>query len=203
MKKLMYSSAGLLLIALAFLAFNSFSALTLTGARLDLTEQKLYTISDGTKQILGELKEPVELYFFYSDKTARDLVGLRNYAKRVEELLKAYEQVADGKLKLHIVDPEPFSEDEDKAAEFGLQAIPLREGGDSIYFGLAGTNAAKDSQIIPFFQLDQEEFLEYELSRLIQGLANPQRPVVGLLSGLQVNGGFDMPISCIDGALFQ
>lgn len=192
MKKLMYSSAGLLLIALAFLAFNSFSALTLTGARLDLTEQKLYTIAGGTKQILGELKEPVELYFFYSDKTARDLVGLRNYAKRVEELLKAYEQVADGKLKLHIVDPEPFSEDEDKAAEFGLQAIPLREGGDSIYFGLAGTNAAKDSQIIPFFQLDQEEFLEYELSRLIQGLANPQRPVVGLLSGLQVNGGFDM-----------
>ena len=112
MKKLMYSSAGLLLIALAFLAFNSFSALTLTGARLDLTEQKLYTISEGTERILGELDEPINLYFFYSDKAARDLPVLRNYAVRVEEMLKAYERAADGKIKLHIVDPEPFSEDE-------------------------------------------------------------------------------------------
>ena len=123
MKKLMYSSAGLLLIALAFLAFNMVSGLALTNARLDLTEQKLYTISDGTRQILGELDEPINLYF-YSDKSAKDLVVLRNYAKRVEEMLKAYAQAADGKIKLHIVDPEPFSEDEDKAAEFGLQAIP-------------------------------------------------------------------------------
>ncbi|WP_285960989.1 GldG family protein [Pseudomonas tohonis] len=192
MKKLMYSSAGLLLIALAFLAFNMVSGLALTNARLDLTEQKLYTISDGTRQILGELDEPINLYFFYSDKSAKDLVVLRNYAKRVEEMLKAYAQAADGKIKLHIVDPEPFSEDEDKAAEFGLQAIPLQQGGDSIYFGLAGTNAVDDRQIIPFFPLDQEEFLEYEISRLVQSLAKPQRPVVGVMSGLPINGGFDM-----------
>lgn len=128
MKKLMYSSAGLLLIALAFLAFNMVSGLALTNARLDLTEQKLYTISDGTRQILGELDEPINLYFFYSDKSAKDLVVLRNYARRVEEMLKAYAQAADGKIKLHIVDPEPFSEDEDKAAEFGLQAVPAQQG---------------------------------------------------------------------------
>lgn len=192
MKKLMYSSAGLLLIALAFLAFNMVSGLALTNARLDLTEQKLYTISDGTRQILGELDEPINLYFFYSDKSAKDLVVLRNYARRVEEMLKAYAQAADGKIKLHIVDPEPFSEDEDKAAEFGLQAVPARQGGDAIYFGLAGTNSVDDHQVIPFFPLDQEEFLEYEVSRLVQSLAHPQRPVVGVLSGLPLNGGFDM-----------
>ncbi|MFZ6045043.1 Gldg family protein [Pseudomonas sp. CR3202] len=192
MKRLMYSGAGLLLIALAFLAFNMLAGLTLTNARVDLTEQKLYTISGGTKKILGEIDEPINLYFFYSDKSAKDLVVLRNYARRVEEMLKAYERAASGKIKLQIVDPEPFSEDEDKAAEFGLQAIPLEQGGAQVYFGLAGTNSVDDTQIIPFFPLDQEEFLEYEVSRLVQSLAKPERPVVGVLSGLQLNGGFDM-----------
>ena len=192
MKKLMYSSAGLLLIGVAFLAFNMLSALSLGNLRLDLTEQKLYTISEGTERILGELDEPINLYFFYSDKVARDLPVLRNYALRVEEMLKAYERAAAGKIKLHIVDPEPFSEDEDKAAAFGLQAVPSGQGDDKIYFGLAGTNAVDDRQVIPFFPLDQEEFLEYQLSQLVQGLAKPERPVIGLLSGLQINGGFDM-----------
>jgi ABC-type uncharacterized transport system involved in gliding motility auxiliary subunit len=192
MKKLMVSSAGLVLIALAFLAFNLFSSLSLSGARLDLTEQKLYTISEGTEQILASLEQPVELHFFYSDTIAKDLPALRNYARRVKEMLKAYEREADGKLKLKVIDPEPFSEDEDRAAEFGLQGIPLQQGGDSLYLGLAGKNAAGDVQVIPFFALDQEEFLEYELSRLVQNLAKPQRPVVGVLSGLQINGGFDM-----------
>ncbi|MDG9924377.1 MULTISPECIES: Gldg family protein [unclassified Pseudomonas] len=192
MKKLMYSGAGLLLIAVAFLAFNMLSALGLGNVRLDLTEQKLYTISEGTERILGELDEPINLYFFYSDKSARDLAVLRNYAVRVEEMLKAYERAANGKIKLHIIDPEPFSEDEDKAAGFGLQAVPANQSGEQIYFGLAGTNAVDDKQVIPFFPLDQEEFLEYQLSQLVQGLAKPERPVIGLLSGLQLNGGFDM-----------
>lgn len=192
MKKLMVSGAGLVLIALAFLAFNLFSSLSLTGARLDLTEQKLYTISSGTQQILAELDEPVELNFFYSDTASKDLPALRTYAKRVEEMLEAYQREAGDKLKLKIIDPEPFSAEEDQAAEFGLQAIPLQQGGDSIYFGLAGKNAAGDVQVIPFFALDQEEFLEYELSRLLQSLAKAERPVVGVLSGLQINGGFDM-----------
>lgn len=192
MKKLMVSGAGLVLIALAFLAFNLFSSLSLTGARLDLTEQKLYTISSGTRQILAELDQPVELNFFYSDSASKNLPALRTYAKRVEEMLKAYQREAGGKLKLKVIDPAPFSEDEDQAAEFGLQAVPLQQGGDSLYFGLAGKNAEGTTQVIPFFALDQEEFLEYELSRLLLSLAKPERPVVGVLSGLQINGGFDM-----------
>ncbi|GIZ11389.1 Gldg family protein [Pseudomonas sp. NCCP-436] len=192
MKKLIYSGAGLLLIAVAFVAFNLLAGLGLGGARLDLTEQKLYTISDGTRQILAELDEPINLYFFYSDKVAKDLPVLRNYAQRVQEMLKAYQMHADGKIRLHLIDPEPFSENEDKAAEFGLQSIPLQQGGDSIYFGLAGTNALDDVQVIPFFALDQEEHLEYELSRLVQTLAKPELPVVGVLSGLPMTGGFDM-----------
>ena len=192
MKKLMYSSAGLLLIALAFLAFNMLARVGLSDWRLDLTEQKLYTISAGTEKVLAEIEQPVELYFFYSDQASKDLPTLRNYAKRVEEMLKAYERAAEGKLKLHIVDPQPFSAEEDQAAEFGLQAIPLNAGGDKLYFGLAGRVGDGVPQAIPVFALDQEEFLEYDLSRLVQSLAKPERPVIGVLSGLPLNGGFDM-----------
>ncbi|MCJ8168857.1 GldG family protein [Atopomonas sediminilitoris] len=192
MKRVIFSGTGLLLLAIAFVVFNSFSSLTLSGARLDLTEQKLFTISDGTREILASLDEPVNLHFFYSNKAAKDLVSLRNYASRVEELLRAYERAADGKLRLSVVDPEPFSEAEDKAASFGLQGVPLNANGDTLYFGLAGTNALDDVQTIPFFPLDQEEFLEYQLSQLIQGLAKPEKPSVGLISSLPVNGGYDM-----------
>ena len=192
MKKLMYSSAGLLVIALAFLAFNMLARVGLSDWRLDLTEQKLYTISAGTEKVLAEIEQPVELYFFYSDQASKDLPPLRNYAKRVEEMLKAYERVAAGKLKLHIIDPQPFSAEEDQAAELGLQAIPLNGAGDKLYFGLAGRVAGGAPQAIPVFALDQEEFLEYDLSRLVQSLAKPERPVIGVLSGLPLNGGFDM-----------
>jgi len=192
MKKLMYSSAGLLVIALAFLAFNMLARVGLSDWRLDLTEQKLYTISAGTEKVLAEIEQPVELYFFYSDQASKDLPSLRNYAKRIEEMLKAYERAADGKLKLHIVDPQPFSAEEDQATEFGLQAIPLNASGDKLYFGLAGRVGDGVPQAIPVFSLDQEEFLEYDLSRLVQSLAKPERPVVGVLSGLPLNGGFDM-----------
>ena len=191
MKRIIYSGSGLLLIALVFLAFNMVASLGLPNARLDLTEQKLYTISEGTERILGELDEPVNLYFFYSDNVSRDLVAVRNYARRVEEMLRAYERAAGGKLRLKVIDPEPFSEDEDRAAEFGLQGVPLQQGGDKLYFGLAGTNALDDVQTIPFFPLDQEEFLEYEISRLVQTLAKPARPVVGVLSALPMDGGFN------------
>lgn len=192
MKKLMYSSAGLLLIALAFLAFNMLARVGLSDWRLDLTEQKLYTLSAGTEKVLAEIEQPVELYFFYSDQASKDLPTLRTYAKRVEEMLKAYERVAEGKLKLHIVDPQPFSAEEDQAAEFGLQAIPLNAAGDKLYFGLAGRVGDGVAQAIPVFALDQEEFLEYDLSRLLQSLAKSERPVIGVLSGLPLNGGFDM-----------
>ena len=191
MKRLMYSGTGLLLLLLAFIAFNISTGTLLPGARLDLTEQKLYTISDGTRQILRDLDEPVTLYFFFSQRASKDLVVLRNYARRVEEMLREYERVADGKLQLHIIDPQPFSEAEDRAAEFGLQAVPLRQTGEQLYFGLAGTNELAQREIIPFFALEQEGLLEYELSRLINSLAQLEKPQIGLISGLPLAGGMN------------
>ena len=191
MKRLMYSGTGLLVLLLAFIAFNISTGTLLPGARLDLTEQKLYTISDGTRQILKDLDEPVTLYFFFSESASKDLVVLRNYARRVEEMLREYERVAEGKLQLHIIDPQPFSEAEDRAAEFGLQAVPLSHTGEQLYFGLAGTNELAQREIIPFFALEQEGLLEYELSRLVNGLAQLEKPQVGLISGLPIAGGMN------------
>ena len=191
MKRIIHSGTGLLLIALVFLAFNMVAGLGLRDVRLDLTEQKLYTISEGTKRILGELDEPINLYFFYSNNATQDLAPLRNYARRVEEMLRGYERAAGGKIRLQVIDPAPFSEDEDRAASFGLHAVPLQQNGDKLYFGLAGTNALDNVQTIPFFPLDQEQFLEYEISRLVQSLARPQRPVVGVLSALPLDGSFN------------
>ncbi len=192
MKRLMYSSVGLVLIAVAFVGFNVLSHGLFKNTQLDFTEQKLYTLSSGTKQLLGELKEPISLQYFYSNKATRDVPMLRNYAQRVEELLDAYVRMADGKLRLEVIDPEAFSEDEDRAAALGLQAVPLEQDGAQLYFGLAAENAQGEQQVIPFFALDQEELLEYELSRLISSVAQTERPVIGVLSGLPLNGGFDM-----------
>ncbi|OLF54261.1 GldG family protein [Pseudomonas chlororaphis] len=192
MKRILYSGTGLLLIALLFLAFNMSTGLLLTGARLDLTQNKLYSISAGTRQILAELKQPLDLYFYFSDSGSKELVPLRGYAMRVQELLKVYEREAGGKIRLHVVDPLPFSDQEDKASEFGLQALPLGQGGAPVYFGLAATDAENHARVIEFFAPDQEELLEYDISRLLQTLANPKRPTLGLLTSLPANGGFDV-----------
>ncbi|MFZ2289156.1 MAG: Gldg family protein [Halopseudomonas yangmingensis] len=191
MKRLMYSGTGLLVLLLAFIAFNMASSVLLPGARLDLTEQKLYTISPGTRQILEGLEEPITLNFFFSDRASKDMVVLRNHARRVEEMLREYQRVAGGKLQLQIIDPQPFSEAEDRAAEYGLQAIPLTQTGDKLYFGLAGTNSLAQREVIPFFALEQEGLLEYELSRLVNSLAQPDKPRIGLISGLPLGGGMN------------
>ncbi len=192
MKRLMYSSVGLVFIAVAFVGFNVLSNGLFKNTQLDFTEQKLYTLSSGTQQLLSELQEPISLQYFYSDKATRDVPMLRSYAQRVKELLESYVRMADGQLRLEVIDPEAFSEDEDRAAALGLQAVPLEQDGAQLYFGLAAENAQGDQQVIPFFALDQEELLEYELSRLISSVAQTERPVIGVLSGLPLNGGFDM-----------
>src|SRR5690606_9247784 len=116
---------------------------------------------------------------------------VRNYARRVEEMLKEYERVADGKLRLHIIDPQPFSEAEDRANEFGLQAVPMSQTGEQFYIGLAGTNELAQRDVIPFLALDQEGLLEYELSRMINGLAQVEKPQVALIAGLPMAGGMN------------
>src|SRR6202034_2263698 len=146
---------GLVLLAILFLGVVMLSNVGLRGLRLDLTQNKLYTLSSGTQQVLHELKEPVNLYFYFSrDVAAKQSPLILPYAARVREFLEEIAARSGGKVHLHVIDPQPFSEDEDRASEFGLQALQTGNSGDSLYFGLAGTNSTDGRASIPAFQAD-------------------------------------------------
>lgn len=185
------TGAALAALAVLFVALVVLSGSLLRGARLDLTQNRLYTLTEGTRAIVGKLDEPVNLTFYYSDQAARDLPQLRTYATRVRELLEEMAARSGGKLHLAVVDPQPFSEDEDRATAMGLQAVPLGNTGNSLFFGLTGTNSVGQDAAIPFFQPDKEAFLEYDVAKLVSSLAQDARPVVGLLSTLPMSQGFD------------
>jgi ABC-type uncharacterized transport system involved in gliding motility auxiliary subunit len=191
MKNYLNSVSSVALIVVGFLVFSVFNNTFFHHVRLDLTENKLFTLAEGSREIVTALDEPIHLYFFFSEKASADLTSLRTYADRVASLLEEYALLSNGKIQLSRVNPEPFSEQEDQAAAFGLQAIPISAGGDELYFGLAGTNALDQVEIIRFFQPDKEEFLEYEVSKLIQGLNTTGKPKVGLLSSLPVRSSVD------------
>jgi ABC-type uncharacterized transport system involved in gliding motility auxiliary subunit len=183
---------GLLLLAVLFLGVVMLSNVGLRGMRLDLTQNKLYTLSSGTQQVLHELKEPVNLYFYFSrDIAAKQSPLIQPYAARVREFLEEIAARAGGKIHLHVIDPQPFSDDEDRAAEFGLQPLPVGNAGESVYFGLAGTHSTDGRSSIPSFQPDREAFLEYDVAKLIQELATPKKPVIGLLSSIGLQGQFN------------
>ncbi|MEM9056008.1 MAG: Gldg family protein [Pseudomonadota bacterium] len=188
--KRLYSAGGLALLAIAFLGVVALSQNSLRGLRLDLTENKLFTLSDGTRNILRAIDEPVYLKYYFSDAETENEPQLRAYAGRVREMLEEIARQSGGNVELSVIDPVPFSEEEDEAAGYGLTPVPLRNG-SSAYLGLAGTNAIDGVETIPLFQWNKEEFLEYDLARLIYTLANPKRPVIGLVSSLPVSAGFD------------
>ena len=181
---------SLVLLALVFVAAVTANNSLLTGLRIDLTDDNLYTVSPGTRNVLASIVEPINVYLFFSDSETADIAPLRNYANRVREMLEELESAGGGNLVLHVIDPVPFSEDEDRAAQFGLQPITLGLG-QSLYFGLAATNSVGDEEVIEIFNPDRERFLEYELARLIYSLARPDRVVVGVHAGVSMTAGFD------------
>lgn len=186
-----YGATALVALAVLFIGLTILITFILRGARVDLTESNLYSIAPGTSNILGSLQEPINLYFFFSQEASSQSPPIRAYAQRVRELLDEMAQRSKGKLRLTVIDPQPFSEDEDRAAEFGLQAVPLGTHGESLYFGLAGTNSTDGREIIGFFQPDKEEFLEYDIASLVHRLSHPQKAIIGLMSGLPVDASFD------------
>jgi ABC-type uncharacterized transport system involved in gliding motility auxiliary subunit len=185
----LYSTSGLVAVAILLLAINLFAGLLIKGVKFDMTENKLYTLSDGTRNILANLDEPVTLRFYFSEKQFSDMPVIITYGQRVRELLEEYAAVSGGKLQLIIEQPEPFSDAEEQAARYGMQGVPVDTSGGYAYFGLVGSNAVDDIRRIPFFQSDQEDTLEYTVSKLVYSLANPQKPVVGLMSGLPISAG--------------
>ncbi|HCS69000.1 MAG TPA: ABC transporter [Rhodospirillaceae bacterium] len=183
---------GVGLAAVLFLAVNLAVNLSLRSAQVDLTERGLYTLSDGTRKVLTSLTEPITLRLYFTRALGESYPGHQAYANRVRELLERYVNISGGKIRLEVKNPEAFSEVEDEAVTFGLQGLPYDQSGDRGYFGLAGTNSVDGKAVIPYFTTEREPFLEYDLTKLVYSLATLDRPVVGMVARLPVEGGFMM-----------
>ena len=182
------TGAGVALALVLLFAVNILASRTLGPVRIDLTEGNLFTLSEGTRNVLAGLRDPVTLRFYLSRRELERAPGIGSYADRVRALLNEYERLSGGKVALHVIDPEPFSEEEDRAVAYGLRGVPLGIDEGVLYFGLAGTNSVDDEEVIPFFTIEREAFLEYDVTKLVHNLAKPDQKVVGLLSSLPVEG---------------
>ena len=185
------TGSALAILAIGFVAVVLVSNSLFRGARVDLTQGSLYTLSEGTRHIIAGVDEPIRLTLFYSDKATQNLPQLRTYYQRVRELLEEIAARSKGKILLSVIDPLPFSEDEDRATTYGLQAVPVGPTGEKVFFGLAGSNSTDGQATIPFFQPDKEAFLEYDVAKLIHQLTEPKKPAVGFISDLPMGAGFD------------
>jgi ABC-type uncharacterized transport system involved in gliding motility auxiliary subunit len=182
----LYSAAGILVMLAILIVFNFIAGFFRT--RMDLTQEKAYTLSGGTKAILKKLDTPVKIRFYCSQPEAAtpDSVFLRTYAKRVEDLLAEYKQAAGGKLIVEKLDPQPDSDAEDSARLDGVEGQQLSSG-EQFYMGLA-VSLLDQKETIPFLAPNRERLLEYDLSRAISRVVTPEKPVVGILSAMPVFG---------------
>jgi ABC-type uncharacterized transport system involved in gliding motility auxiliary subunit len=185
------AGGALAVLVVLFVAVITISNTLLRGARIDLTQNHLYTLSSGTKNILASIDEPIQLYFFFSDKATQSQPQVRTYAQRVREMLDEMVMRSRGKLKLEVIDPLPFSEDEDRATSYGVQGVPAGQNDENIYLGLVGTNSTNGKAVIPFLHPDKEAFLEYDIAKLIHELSTTQKTTVGMISTLPMGGSFD------------
>ena len=193
----------------------TFSTITITqkiGKRVkaDITDQKIYTLSQGTKNILGKLNQPIKVRLYYAETAAvkgpDQIKFFNNYYTFVRELLEEYESAADGMIELEIIDPRPFSQEEAQALRYGLQRFPITEE-ENFFFGLAIQTPFGIEKTIPFFAPNRQKFVEYDISYLIDTAATRQKSKLGILSSLQIILTLDAitiqnPITAILGIVF-
>lgn len=178
-----YLIAATVLTGIIFVSANLLVQKVFSGARIDFTENNLYTLSDATRSTLKSVAEPVEITFVYTRATGQEFPAIRAYAARVRELLQVYESQSGGKVRITEIDPVPFSPAEDEALAAGITAIDTN-GNDPLYFGLIGRNSIDDQRVMPFLAPEREVTLEYDLTRMIDRLDDPDPPRIGILSSL-------------------
>ena len=176
------------LAVIFFLAFNALINTAFTSSRLDLTQDKLFTLSDGTKKLLSTIDEPIDVRLYYSRRFNEIGPDIARHATRVIELLGEYERLSNGMIRLEVFDPEPFSPEEDLAVSDGLQGLPFDQSGELVYFGVAGANSTDDTDSIGYLSPERGPFLEYDLTRLVHNLANPDKARITILSDLPLQG---------------
>ncbi len=183
-----FTAATVGLAVVLFVALNAISTMVLGGARIDLTEGSIYTVSPSTKAVLASLEEPITLRLYLSSAFADEVPDVRIHADRVSELLRSYERLSDGKVRVEWIDPQPFSPEEDKAIGYRLVGFNLSRAGEQGYFGLVGTNSVDQIEVIDVLAPTREAYLEYDLTRLVLRLSKPVEPRVGVIDGLGLFG---------------
>lgn len=178
----------LLLIALASLAIILLSNVFLKGHKVDLTEDKRYTLAEATKDFLGRLEEPVKLKLFYSRTASQSIPELQSFASTVQDFLREFVSHSDGKLTLEILDPEPFSDLEQEATGYGLIGSPIGARETNVFHGLVGINTLDERKEIPFILPEDSDQFEYKLVQIVRSLSFPVKPAMGVISRLPVLG---------------
>jgi ABC-type uncharacterized transport system involved in gliding motility auxiliary subunit len=161
--------------------------------RVDLTAEKLYTLSNGSRAVLGKLENDVTLKFYFSASSSEMPMGLKTYANQVQDLLKEYEIAGKGRIILEAYDPKPDSDAEEWAQRYGIEPQQVNPFGQPVYFGLAAVSGDQE-QVIPGFNPRTEATLEYDITRLVTRAAWPEKPVLGVLSSLSVLGSPQNPM---------
>jgi ABC-type uncharacterized transport system involved in gliding motility auxiliary subunit len=186
LQTVLYSTVGVAAMGLVLIAGNA--VLSVVKQRLDLTQEKAFTLSPGTKAILKKLDTPVKIRFYATrvESSSPESVFLRGYASKVEDLLAEYRQAAGGKVIIEKYDPQPDSDAEDSARLDGIEGQPLQNG-ESFYLGIA-VSQLDQKQALPFLSPQRERLLEYDLSRAIARVVSPEKPVVGIMSPLPMFG---------------
>ncbi|HAS83145.1 MAG TPA: hypothetical protein DCS43_10850, partial [Verrucomicrobia bacterium] len=156
--------------------------------RVDLTEAKLYTLSEGSRNLLGKLDQPVTLKLFFNSSNARVPSSLRTYAKQVEDLLTEYRIAGNGNIIIEKVDPKPDSDEEEWARKYGIAGAAVEVLGQPLYFGLVAV-AGSTEAVMPALDPRLQQMLEFNISRMINQVTNPKKTVIGVISSLPVLGG--------------
>lgn len=187
LKQKLGSVAPLAAVLALLLAVNVAASICLRSLNFDLTEEKLFTLSDGTKSILGKLDDKLKMKFFYSKKAAAEIPPLKQYADRVIQLLRQYEASSGGKITVELLEPRPDTEVEEWAINYGLRSVS-RFGAEDIYFGLVLLDEVGSEESMPFLSPDRESFLEYDITRLITSMSSSDKKTIGIMSGLNIMG---------------
>ena len=183
-------------LAILLIGVITFCAITISGIlsrplQVDLTENRLYTLSEGTRNIISGLSEPVTLKLFYSQTAAlkgpESMRLYNNYHVYVRDLLKEYAKLSGGKIRLEFVDPRPDSEAAAEAVRYGLPSEPVTNE-ERFFFGMVLLTEFGQEKTIPFFTLDRQGLLEYDISRTIFNATQRNHKRIGVLSSLDLFG---------------
>ncbi|MCW5697637.1 MAG: GldG family protein [Bauldia sp.] len=182
------AAIAIALAAILFLCVNLIASLSLDAARIDLTENRLYTVSDSTRNVLAKVEEPITIRLYLSSMLLNDYPVYRTYAERVIQILETYERLSSGRVRYERIDPQPFTPEEDRAIGYNLTGVNLSRAGEKGYFGIVGTNAVDQLEVIEFMNPRLEPFLEYDMSRMVSRLTQPSEARVGVIDGLGLFG---------------